>query len=71
MWLVSAWGAWAIRRKRSVLVGFLPTVVVLASTALYVGEEPRILLAPLGAALASDGRGGSGGPRVALANGRD
>lgn len=52
VWSVAAWSAWAVRRHTNVLLGFAPTVAVLALTALYVGDEPRTLLAPLGAGLA-------------------
>ncbi len=52
VWGVAAWSAWAVRRHASVLLGFAPTVAVLALTVLYVGDEPRALLAPLGAGLA-------------------
>lgn len=52
VWSVAAWSAWAVRRHANVLLGFVPTVAVLALTVLYVGDEPRALLAPLGAGLA-------------------
>lgn len=52
VWAVAAWSAWAVRRHANVLLGFAPTVAVMALTVLYVGDEPRTLLAPLGAGLA-------------------
>ncbi len=52
VWGVAAWSAWAVRRHANVVLGLVPTVAVLALTVLYVGDEPRMLLAPLGAGLA-------------------
>jgi len=52
IWSVAAWSAWAVRRHANVLLALAPAVTVLALTVLYVGDEPRVLLAPLGAGLA-------------------
>ncbi|MCS7062005.1 MAG: transglutaminase-like domain-containing protein [Anaerolineae bacterium] len=51
-WVIAAWSAWAVRRHGNVLLGLALPTSALALTAFYVGEEPRILLVPLGAALA-------------------
>jgi transglutaminase-like putative cysteine protease len=52
VWLLAAWSALAIRRWRNVILGLAPVVAALAWALMYIGDDPKILLLPLGAALA-------------------
>ncbi len=47
MWVLAVWSTWATRRYRHVALALLPVVAVTASTLLYIGDDPKILLMPL------------------------
>jgi hypothetical protein len=51
LWLVAAWAGWQMHRRSRLLVGILPTTLLLASAVDYSGRETEILLVHLGAVL--------------------